>query len=76
MNKTLSMIIDDTKQELFNVCGSSNLPLCILEMIVKDVYYEIEVLAKNELLRDAEKVKAQELAGVNRTENDADVIKE
>lgn len=52
MNKPISMIIDDTKTTLVKICNDSNLPLCILEMIVKDMYNEIQVLSQNQLKND------------------------
>ena len=38
MNKPISMIINETRISLANVCNESKLPPCVLEYIIKDLY--------------------------------------
>ena len=45
MNKPISMVINETRISLANVLNTSNLPPCILEMIVKDLYDEARQLS-------------------------------
>ena len=44
MNKPFSLIIEETKQELIDVINNSNLHPSIMEMIVKDIYLEVNRL--------------------------------
>lgn len=46
MEKPITMIIDETTRELANVCNNSQLPLYILEPIIKDLYLEVQELNK------------------------------
>ena len=61
MNKPISMVINETRISLANVLNKSNLPPCILEMIVKELYDEIKYVAAMQLKQDTEAYnKAQE----------------
>lgn len=44
MNKPFSLIIQETKQELIDVINNSNLHPSVVEMIVKDIYLEVNRL--------------------------------
>ena len=41
MEKPISLILRDTKLELANICNNSNLPACLLEPILKELYLEV-----------------------------------
>lgn len=44
MNKPFSIIVEETKQELVSVINQSGLHPSIIEMIVKDIYWEVNRL--------------------------------
>lgn len=44
MNKPFSLIIQETRQELIDVINNSNLHPSIMEMIIKDIYLEVNRL--------------------------------
>ena len=52
MDKPLSLMIKETKMKLVDVCNESKLPTCILELIVKDLFNEIHMLAEEQLKQD------------------------
>lgn len=54
MNKPISMIINETRLSLANVLNTSNLPPCILDMIVKDLYDETRRLSALQSKQDEE----------------------
>lgn len=54
MNKPISMVINETRLSLANVLNTSNLPSCILEMIVKDLYDEARHISSVQLKQDEE----------------------
>jgi len=77
MNETMkstAMVINETKQRIAQVCNESKLPPCVLELIVKDVYNEINFLASRQLQEEnmeymkklsQEKVKSEEVKEEN-----------
>lgn len=54
MNKPISMTINETRISLANVLNTSNLPPCILEMIVKELYDEARHISSVQLKQDEE----------------------
>lgn len=44
MNKPFSIIVEETKQQLADVINQSNLHPSIIEMIIKDIYWEVNRL--------------------------------
>lgn len=44
MNKPFSLMVQETKQELVNIINKSNLHPSVIEMIVKDIYWEVNRL--------------------------------
>lgn len=54
MNKPISMAINETRISLANVLNTSNLPPCILEMIVKELYDEARQLSSFQSKQDEE----------------------
>lgn len=61
MNKPISMVINETRILLTNICNESGLPACVLEPIVRDLYEEIKYVSSMQLKQDTEAYnKAQE----------------
>lgn len=61
MNKPISMIINETRISLTDICNKSGLPACVLEPIVRDLYEEIKYVSSMRLKQDTEAYnKAQE----------------
>ncbi len=61
MNKPISIIINETRTSLIDICNKSNLPACVLEPIIKDLYEEIKHISSIQLKQDTEAYnKAQE----------------
>ncbi len=61
MNKPISMVINETRISLTDICNASGLPACILEPIVRDLYEEIKYVSSMQLKQDTEAYnKAQE----------------
>ena len=54
MNKPFSIIVEETKQELIKVINKSNLHPTALEMIVKDIYLELNRLSTETKTRERE----------------------
>lgn len=52
MNKPISIIIDETKQNLVYAINNSGLPACILESMVKDLYRDIRDLSEKQIKMD------------------------
>lgn len=51
-NKPISIIINETKDKIVQVCNSSGLPSCILELIIKNIYNDVYLLAERQLEND------------------------
>lgn len=41
MKKTLPLIINDTKQAIVDAINNAQLPMCVLEPIIKDIMVEV-----------------------------------
>lgn len=52
INKPITLIIEDFKKDLVDQINNSNLPIFIIESIVKDVYFEIKEVSKNKTEQD------------------------
>lgn len=52
MNKPISLLIKDSKQSIINTINETNLPPCLLEPIIKEIYFEVQGLVKQELVKD------------------------
>ena len=48
MNKPLTMIIEETKTKMANVCAESGLPPVILDLIMQGIYSEIHYIAEKQ----------------------------
>ena len=54
MKKPITMVIDETKLSLIKTINDSNLPPFIMEMILKDIYMEINQLNINVSVKEKE----------------------
>lgn len=52
INKPISLIKEDFTTELINLCNNSNLPLFVVEYILKDLIQEIHLITKRQLESD------------------------
>lgn len=48
MNKPITMIIEETKAKLANICNESGLSPAILDLIMSGIYSEIHSLAERQ----------------------------
>lgn len=64
MNKPISMIIKETNDKLIATCNESGLPACILELIVKNIYNEVNGLSEK-ILDNDKKSYNESLESVN-----------
>ena len=54
MNKPVSLIIDETKKSLADIINNCNLHPSIIEMIVKDIYWEVNRLSIETVKKEKE----------------------
>lgn len=52
MEKPTSIIIDELKKEIIKIINNAELPLCVIESILKDLYSEVSILAQQQLAKD------------------------
>lgn len=69
MDKPLSIMIQETRTKLVDVCNDSKLPTCILEPIIKDLFNDVHMLAEEQL-------KCDQLAYKQKTEKKDEKIRE
>lgn len=63
MEKTVDLVIEETKMNIAQVINASNLPMCIVTMILKDLYTDCKSLSSEQLIQhQMEYKKAQEEA--------------
>ena len=67
MNKSLAMIIKETKRKLADICNESALHPSILDLIIQGLYFEIHSLAERQVL---EEEKAYALTMVDKKVDD------
>lgn len=60
MEKPVSLVLNDLKQEIVDSINKTNLPLCIVEPVLKDLYAEIATLAKQQLAKDKEEFESSQ----------------
>lgn len=58
-NKPISVILDDFKNELVKVINDSQLPLCLVKPIIKEIYDEVSVVANQQLQQDRQAWEAE-----------------
>lgn len=54
MNKPISIVINETRISLLKICNESGLPACVLELIVKDLYNDVNRVSENHFKKDEE----------------------
>lgn len=54
-NKTVSIVIEETKGAFVNVINSSGLPLSIIKLVLDNISNQVNVAAANELKQDIKK---------------------
>ena len=54
MEKPITMVVDETRQSLIKTINESNLPPFIIEMMLKDIYTEVNQLNINVSTREKE----------------------
>jgi hypothetical protein len=59
MNVPLSIIIEQTKQEIVNTLNNSHLHPSIMEMIMSVLYSEVKHIADEELYKERQKLMTQ-----------------
>lgn len=52
MNKPITMVINETKRKLANICNESGLSPAILDLIMQGLYAEIHSLAERRSLEE------------------------
>ena len=63
MEKTVDLVIEETKMNIAQVINASNLPMCIVTMILKDLYTDCKSLSSEQLIQhQMEYKKVQEEA--------------
>lgn len=55
MNKPVNLILEETKQKLSQTINESGLPAFMIELLLKDIYSQVNFLAQ----RDLEKSKKE-----------------
>lgn len=53
MEKPVSMRIAETREQLINACNESKLPICVLDMLVREVYCDVHRTAKQSAQEEA-----------------------
>jgi len=64
MDKPISIAIEELRQNIINSINTSNLPPSVVEMIVKDVYVEVNNLKSQEYNKAVEKYNSIEVDNV------------
>ena len=52
MNKPISISIKETRQGICDVINTSGLPISVIELIVSDVYGEVQLIARKQYEHD------------------------
>ena len=52
MDKPISIIINETKEKIVQVCNASKLPPCILEILMKGIYDDVYQLSQKQIQED------------------------
>ena len=69
MNKPISMVVNETRISLLKICNESGLHACVLELIVKDLYTDVNRVSENQFKKDEESyIQAQKVAQNNENE--------
>lgn len=52
MNKPITMVIKETKNEIANICNKSGLSPIVLDLIMQGIYSEIHSLAERQTVEE------------------------
>lgn len=52
MNKPISVAIKETRQGICDVINASGLPISVIELIMSDVYGEVQLIARKQYEQD------------------------
>lgn len=52
MNKPTTILIQETKSKFAQICNDSSLPLCVLDLIIQNIYHEVHSLSQKQLQDD------------------------
>ena len=55
MQKPIDMLINEFRENIYNTINTSGLPLCISNLIIKDIYKDLEKATKENLQKSTEK---------------------
>lgn len=67
MNKPISLSIDEARKSIITAINNTDLPVSILEIIIKNIYDDIYMLKEKELQEDL--YKYQNLDNENNNDN-------
>lgn len=74
MNKPITMIRAEFVQNLVNSINTSELPLFVIESILKDIYLEVKAAAQKQYEADMTKYEQLENEQEQPKENEVDLI--
>ncbi len=60
MEKPISILIHEARQNITGAVNNSGLPPCLLQPILKDMLAEINILCQQEYQKDMEELKKNE----------------
>lgn len=70
MNKTISIAIEDFKNQIINDINSSELPPCIVELVFKNILNDIEKMSRQQYEKEKmSNEKTKECKGEDKNEN-------
>ena len=52
MNRPISIAIKETRQEICDVINASGLPISVIELIMSDVYGEVQLVSRKQYEQD------------------------
>lgn len=64
MNKPFSLIISETKESIVNILNNSNLHPTVMEMIIKDIYLEINRLSTSIVEKEKQQYLQESIQGI------------
>ena len=62
MNKPISISIKETRQGICDVINASGLPISVIELIMSDVYGEVQLIARKQYEYDLKHQEEQKQA--------------
>ena len=68
-NKPISILIDDFKQNLIETVNNSQLPPCITQPIIRELYEEVAAAARDQLNKDIDNYYGNKEVNENGNDN-------